>query len=588
MPSNKIGKRVLIFSIIIFCGFIFAYIFLRKQHSATNLIEKPQPIKKDSSKIVTLISEKIGFENEANASTEKASSGKYSYKITQQIEYGFGVNKLVKDIPNFQTLNQIDIDLKCWMKKKVEAVYVLSIEDANGKSVFWDNKPIACNKNEDWCSIHFTFNINQEAIKPDYIIKLYPWNKAKEEFYIDDISVNYLGTEKINSSSSIQASTANFFYNFETNDGLTGTESVKETTAHSGKMASDLSGGKEYGPLIIKRVSDVSSGQLKRISASVWVYPLTDNSNVVLTASISNPKGESVFWDGKSTDNKQFPKNKWTKLNASYVLPFEKIGPDDKIQVNIWNKGRTNLIIDDMEIVYGESTDRIGNESTIDANTIYEKQFVPLKNKPPFKTIYFTKKEINTAAIADFTPNDEFVVGDFIKDKNNLEEIICIKDGKAAMFQYSIESKQFKIVSGKSLSIDSLIKIKKEIDYSRNGTFFKPSDVVFSGDYYGDNKTEILNLNTDWRFDAKLIKQDKEQNAILGNVDFKGYSNDYNPKYYEFTKILSGKFISSTKSSLIVISCNCADTDFKGKHCNQFENVPALPNCVSLYSIENK
>ena len=93
-----------------------------------------------------------------------------------------------------------------------------------------------------WCTIHFTYNIKPEAIKPNYIIKIYPWNKSKQEFYIDDISINYKGTEKVNSSTALQLSVTNFFYDFETTDGLTGTETIKQTTAHSGKMASDLSG----------------------------------------------------------------------------------------------------------------------------------------------------------------------------------------------------------------------------------------------------------------------------------------------------------------------------------------------------------
>ena len=386
----------------------------------------------------------------------------------------------------------------------------------------------------------------------------------------------------------------NFFYDFETTEGLTGTETIKQTTAHSGKMACDLSGGKEYGPLVIKNTSTVSTGSLKKISASVWVYPLKDNPVAVLTASISNSKGESVFWDGKST-NKLFTKNKWTKLNANFILPFEKISPDDKIQVNVWNKSRTDLIIDDMEIVYGETPDRKGEASTIDANTIYEKQFVPQKNKPPFQTIYFTKQEINTSSISNFTPNDEFIVGDFIKDKNNLDEIICIRNGKTVLFAYSPETKQFKAVIGKSFSIDSLVTFNKSMKYffsprllDNNKLIPKSTDVIFIGDYSGNKKQEILEFNSDWRFDLKLIELNKTEYTTLGAIDFNGYANDYNPKYYEFTKILSGNFVTTNKTSIIIISCNCADANFNGKHCNQLENNPALPNSVSLYSIENR
>ncbi|MBA3704654.1 MAG: hypothetical protein H0W84_01750, partial [Bacteroidetes bacterium] len=60
--------------------------------------------------------------------------------------------------------------------------------------------------------------------------------------------------------------------------------------------------------------------------------------------------------------------------------------------------------------------------------------------------------------------------------------------------------------------------------------------------------------------------------------------NDYNPKYYEFVKIIPGNFISSTFSSLLILMQNCGDTDFNGIHCDKIENVPYLPNSTQLYS----
>ncbi len=588
MPPNKLRKQILILSVIVVCGFTGAYLFMIKHYAETHSGQLAEIIKKDTVEAVSLLSENFDFENTEGASVEKAASGKKSFKITPSLEYGFGISKTIKDILNYQSLNEIDIELKCWMKKKLNAVYVLSVEDPNSKIIFWDSKPILSDKIGDWSTIHFIFNIKPEAIKPGYIIKLYPWNKAKEEFYMDDISVNYMGMGTANNTPAAQTSTTHFFYAFENKDGLTGTECIKQTTAHSGKMACDLTGGREYGPLVIKQISDVSTTPLKKINASVWVYPLADKTNTVLTASITNSKGENIFWEGKSTESSPFPKNKWTKLNVCFNIPAEKVSPEDKLQVNVWNKGRTDVIIDDLEIVYGEGPDRKGETSTIDANSIYEKQFVPQKNKPPFNTIYFTKQEINTSAIAHFTPNDEYLVVDFIKDKNNLDELICIQNGKAILYAYNSETKQFKAVSRKSSPADSLLKIKTTSDNGKDKTFFKPTDITFPGDYFGDNKTEILEFNSDWRFDLKLIKKEKEDVTVLGNIDFKGYSNDYNPKYYEFTKIVSGKFINSAKSSLLIINCNCADADFNGKHCKQFENNPALPNSVGLYSIETK
>ena len=584
--------------ILIISGFLIAYFFLRKNNTP-DVLPVNKELTKDSVITKSLLKENFDFENFDGATNEKAASGKKSYKLTAAIEYGFGANKFIKDIPNYQNLKTIELDMKCWMKKKVDAVYVVSVEDAKGKSIYWESKPIDRGKNEEWCNLHCAYVLKPEAINAEYIIKIYPWNKTKKEFYIDDLVVDYKGTEMINSAvSTAQSSGTNYFYDFEKTDGLTGTESIKKTTAHSGIMACDLTGGREYGPLVIKKVGEISNTPFKKISTSVWVYPLTDKPNLVLTASITNEKNENLFWNGKSTETSPCPKNKWTKLNMSCDLPVDKITLESKIQVNVWNKGKTDLIVDDMEIVYGESTDRRGEASTIDANTIYEKKYVSQRNKPPFKTIYFVKQEINNGnstcitadknnPSADFSPNDEYLVGDFIKDKNNLDELVCIRNNKLTMFSYAPESKGFKLVWEGTNCLDSL-KHKIGNTNLNNKSEFKSTDIIYDGNYYGDGKNEFLKLNTDWRFDLKLLEKDKDGYSILGNVDFKGYPNDNNPKYYEFVKIVAGKFIDSKKTSLIVMMRNCADDNFKGIHCNQFENLPSMPNSTQLYSLEDK
>jgi hypothetical protein len=131
-------------------------------------------------------------------------------------------------------------------------------------------------------------------------------------------------------------------------------------------------------------------------------------------------------------------------------------------------------------------------------------------------------------------------------------------------------------------------KNNTNILHSPSENVFNSRDVTFCGNYSGSNENEILKLNTDWRFDLKLLEKGKDGYTILGNVDFKDYPNDNNPKYYEFVKIVAGKFIDSKKTSIIVLMRNCADDNFKGIHCNQFENLPSMPNSTQLYSLEDK
>lgn len=632
---NTQKKRLVVYSLIIFSCFLVAYLFLRKKNTSEFVSTENIVSKRDSVISTPLLSELFDLEknNEAFIATEKKHSGKQSCKLSSKIEYGISINKKVSDIPTFTNLTKVTVTFNCLNgTENPDALYVLTIDDDKGKNVFWAGEPIVSSTNKDWTEATINFAIAPEFLKPDYKITTYPWNRNKKEFYIDDIRIDYIGTSVYKNDASSQSSAVNLFFDFETEAGLQGTDNVKETTAHSGKKACDLSGGKEYGPSISKKMSEISASPIKKISLSVWVYPLTDNDTTMLVASVVNSKNETVFWQGKSSEGLHFQKNKWTKINSSCELPIEKISPQDILTVSIWNKGKTDVIVDDLEIVYGDSPERRGEPSTIDATAIYEKRFVGEKNKPPFKTIYFEKQELKKGE-DHFSPNDEFIVGDFFVDKNGQEEILSIGDAYKGLYSYSLETKQFKKLWETELAGDSiwnkintfycgdfnsdgkqdiLVVDKNNKDWGIidfNGKewitvsqgknpkrewlakndiprvgILSNTDKVYPGNYF-DNKRTYLKLNTDWRFDLKLVEKDASGYTILGNVDFKGYPNDYNPKYYEFVKIVPGKFLSKNQTSLLVVMCNCADKDFTGIHCKTVDNISYLPNSTQVYNI---
>lgn len=611
-------KRVVVYFLFIIFGFLAAYLFLRKKNTDTNTVSTETIVKKDSIVVVSLFSEFIGLENngEAFVTSTKAASGTKSCMFSENIEFGVGLTKLVKDIPSSNNLKNISIRFKGLFEKgDPDALYVLSIDNKEGKNIFWDGKPIVHNKSMVWTEQALDFKIAPEFLIPENKIAVYPWNRNKKVFYLDDITVDYIGTAAYKAPSANHAESSNLFFDFETEAGLSAADNVKETTAHSGKRACDLSGGKEYGPSINKKLSEIGSSFPVKISLSVWIYPLTDKPNTLLVVSAVNSKNETVFWDGEGTENKSFPKNTWTKINASFTLPVEKFNPDDVLGVSIWNKGKTGVVVDDIEIVYGESAERRGEKSTVDPISIYEKRFKSEKNKPPFKTIYFEKQEIGNE-LNVFSSDDFFAVGNFNNDEKGIDEILCIGKNKQAMYTYDQSIKGFKkiwenkivgdqmwdkdnfymgsIRNGKT-SIIIQSKNKSEaliLNFDgKNWNRVEEQKVIpppssstnsvcqYSGKYTAD-KNQVLKLDISWRFDLKLIEND----VVLGNVDFKGYPNDYNPKYYEFVKLVPGNFLSKNQTSLLVVMCNCADANFSGEKCNQIEDLPFLPNSVQLYN----
>ena len=611
-------KRFVVYFLIIIFAFSLAFLFLRKNNPATNDVASKTIVKQDSIVSITLLSEFFNLENnnESFASTEKALSGKQSCKLSSDIEFGISANKLLRDIPAYNNLRNISLKFNAFFgKENPDALYVLSIDDAKGKNIFWDGKPIVFSKTNDWSESTLVFAVPSEFLNADNTITLYPWNRNKKMFYVDDIFVEYIGTAIYSERPANQSEKSNLFLDFETEAGFSNADNIKETSAHSGKRACDLSGGKEYGPTLNKKLLEFGSAYPKIISMSMWVYPLTDNPNTVLVASVVNSKNETVFWEGKSTENESFQKNKWTKINAIFKLPIEKFNPEDVLGVSVWNKGKTDVIVDDIEIVYGESAPRRGEESQVDPISIYEKRFVPETNKPPFKTIWMEKQETGKELIA-FTHNDIFLVGNFDADADGTDELLCVGKNKQAMFAYNTSKKVFQkvwenistnhqlwntdnifmvtISNGKPSLVIQQKNKPLAARYSFDGKNWHkigdqqivapPSTSVpinlFSG-HFTSNKNQILKFDRTWRFDLKLI----ENNIILGNIDFKGYPNDFNPKYYEFVKLVTGNFLSSKQTSLIVVMCNCADADFSGENCKQIEDLPFLPNSVQLYKI---
>jgi hypothetical protein len=649
---NTQKKRILVYVLFIVSGFLGAYLFLRNEPGQSTNNTVVTIIKKDSIFDVSLLNEFFDFENSDDefVSTEVFSSGKKSCQLSPAIEYGISITKIMKDIPSFQNLKNITVSFNSLLKKDdPDALYVLSIDDGSGKNIHWDGLPIVFKSKNEWSTSSVNFEIAPEFLNETNKISVYPWNRNKKDFFIDDVTFDYKGIAVFkNTEQSVATEKSNLYFDFETDTPVSGSENIKVTNAHSGARACDLSGGKEYGPSVNKKLSELGNPFPKKISMSAWIYPLSDNPNTVLTASVVNSKNETVYWEGKSTENKSFPKNKWTKINASYFLPVEKLSEEDILGVGVWNKGKTDVIIDDLEIVYGESPDRRGSASTIDAKAIYEKRFIGEKNKPPFQTIFFDKQEINNGdnfsitpkhkpnGTENFSPNDVFLVGDFFPDKYNLEEIICFKEKSRGMFSFSPESKQFNKLWENTVAADPLWNPNSNAysgDFNTDGKtdvllvetktntwkilnftgkewilvsegkdpkkewisnkktvvagVINPGDTLFPGNYT-EQKQTYLKLNTDWRFDLKLLEKEDSGYLIIGNVDFKGYPKDYNPKYFEFVKLITGKFLSKEKTSVLVVMCNCADADFSGKKCDQIENLPFLPNSVQVYSISTQ
>lgn len=121
-------------------------------------------------------------------------SGKCCGLVNDKIEYGYGLEKLIKQIPSYKNLNEINVSFNCWMDKQYpDDVFVLSVDDTVAKkNVIWEGQKITPAKLNDWSPVTLNYKVNKDLIKPEYTVKLFIWNKGKNTFYFDDLSYSFV------------------------------------------------------------------------------------------------------------------------------------------------------------------------------------------------------------------------------------------------------------------------------------------------------------------------------------------------------------------------------------------------------------
>jgi hypothetical protein len=120
----------------------------------------------------------------------KGLSGKICGLLNDKIEYSYGFEKQLKQIPSFKNIDAIKVSFNCWMDKAYpDDAFVISIDDTIAKkNILWQPSNITPAKFGEWSPVTITYNINKDFINPEYVMKLYIWNKGKHTFYFDDLS----------------------------------------------------------------------------------------------------------------------------------------------------------------------------------------------------------------------------------------------------------------------------------------------------------------------------------------------------------------------------------------------------------------
>lgn len=124
------------------------------------------------------------------------------------------------------------------------------------------------------------------------------------------------------------------------------------TPVHSGNYALRLDSNYVFSPDVRMAYKDITSGYYAWIRASVWVYPIPDQStdpfHLVITFQYKgmNYKYRTL---GPSQDFVHLVPGEWNKLEIDYMSP-EVRTTDDELLVYLWLQGKQSVYFDDLKV----------------------------------------------------------------------------------------------------------------------------------------------------------------------------------------------------------------------------------------------
>lgn len=135
-------------------------------------------------------------ENVNTITDEKSFSGKRSVKLSSNDEYSVAFKSIVP-VSDAKKIKSITFSAKILGSTEdiKDALVVVSVDQQSGGNLFWTGKQMTFslgNNYKNWEHMQLKF-IPVFDFKKDALIKIYIWNKAKREFYADDICIKFEG-----------------------------------------------------------------------------------------------------------------------------------------------------------------------------------------------------------------------------------------------------------------------------------------------------------------------------------------------------------------------------------------------------------
>ena len=121
----------------------------------------------------------------------------------------------------------------------------------------------------------------------------------------------------------------------------------------SGQHAYRMDSLHEYGPSFSFNLKDMISNKNDILSFSAEVYLLSDSASNINMVSSLEYKNKVIYWAGSSINDfiSKGEKKKWIKVYQTLKLSDIYLeSPDVQVKIYIWNSGKRNFYIDDLDV----------------------------------------------------------------------------------------------------------------------------------------------------------------------------------------------------------------------------------------------
>jgi hypothetical protein len=291
------------------------------------------------------------------------------------------------------------------------------------------------------------------------------------------------------------------YYDFEIDSTVETPGDLYKGIAYSGLYSTKTFGKNTFSVSIEKRVGDLGMNKIDGVGISAWVYlmPGKNEPNGSLVFTVTNTVGVNTCWKGVSFSGPLTPREKWTKISDYFDLSGVQLRPDDKIQVYFWNNSSTDILTDDIYVVFGKSAERRGDSARVDMT-----KGVPFKqgfNTPPFPFIYLQKDDIGnnnsvyliedgTKKEGDITPGDQVFAGNFTAGSAGLETMLVIKqNGTPEVYRYCPVAQRF---SGVPVDCPAGITQMLQGAEILHGSFLRGTDQVLA---IGEKSLSLIGID---------------------------------------------------------------------------------------------